>query len=193
MLDVPHGTTVSVNGRQVDGLIALRPGDSVAFDGVEAQALVDGSAGRRAPSRGHSGPPAGIGERRSGRDRGAPRAAALRVARRVGRSLRPHVSRARQHHGRPRRRMQHAPRRTRPVARACAPAAHRRGRAARRPRLDQRQLPQRQARAARRSAHRRRDRLRHAALPADRAGHGRAARTTKHAARHRDAEPACGC
>ena len=26
MLDVPHGTTVSVNGRQVDGLIALRPG-----------------------------------------------------------------------------------------------------------------------------------------------------------------------
>ena len=37
MLDVPHGTTVSVNGRQVDGLIALRPGDSVAFDRVEAR------------------------------------------------------------------------------------------------------------------------------------------------------------
>lgn len=37
MLQVPHGTTVSVNGRQVDGLIALRPGDSVAFDGVEAR------------------------------------------------------------------------------------------------------------------------------------------------------------
>jgi pSer/pThr/pTyr-binding forkhead associated (FHA) protein len=37
MLDVPQGTTVSVNGRQVDGLIALRPGDSVAFDGVEAK------------------------------------------------------------------------------------------------------------------------------------------------------------
>ena len=37
MLDVPQGTTVSVNGRQVDGLIALRPGDSVAFDGVEAR------------------------------------------------------------------------------------------------------------------------------------------------------------
>lgn len=37
MLDVPHGTTVSVNGRQVDGLIALRPGDSVAFDEVEAR------------------------------------------------------------------------------------------------------------------------------------------------------------
>ena len=36
MLDVPHGTTVSVNGRQVDGLIALRPGDSVAFDQVQA-------------------------------------------------------------------------------------------------------------------------------------------------------------
>jgi pSer/pThr/pTyr-binding forkhead associated (FHA) protein len=37
MLDVPQGTTVTVNGRQVDGLIALRPGDSVAFDGVEAR------------------------------------------------------------------------------------------------------------------------------------------------------------
>jgi pSer/pThr/pTyr-binding forkhead associated (FHA) protein len=37
MLDVPHGTTVTVNGRSVDGLIALRPGDSVAFDGVEAR------------------------------------------------------------------------------------------------------------------------------------------------------------
>ena len=37
MLDVPQGTTVSVNGRQVDGLIALRPGDSVAFDRVEAR------------------------------------------------------------------------------------------------------------------------------------------------------------
>lgn len=36
MLDVPSGTTVSVNGRQVDGLIALRPGDSVAFDQVQA-------------------------------------------------------------------------------------------------------------------------------------------------------------
>jgi pSer/pThr/pTyr-binding forkhead associated (FHA) protein len=37
MLDVPHGTTVTVNGRQVAGLIALRPGDNVAFDGVEAR------------------------------------------------------------------------------------------------------------------------------------------------------------
>jgi hypothetical protein len=37
MLDVPAGTTVSVNGRQVDGLIALRPGDAVAFDRVEAR------------------------------------------------------------------------------------------------------------------------------------------------------------
>lgn len=37
MLEVPQGTTVSVNGRQVDGLIALRPGDSVAFDQVEAR------------------------------------------------------------------------------------------------------------------------------------------------------------
>jgi pSer/pThr/pTyr-binding forkhead associated (FHA) protein len=37
MVDVPVGTTVSVNGRQVSGLIALRPGDTVAFDQVQAR------------------------------------------------------------------------------------------------------------------------------------------------------------
>ncbi len=37
MLDVPTGTTVSVNGRAVSGLIALRPGDSVAFERIEAR------------------------------------------------------------------------------------------------------------------------------------------------------------
>lgn len=37
MLDVPHGTSVSVNGRVVAGLIALRSGDSVAFDQVQAK------------------------------------------------------------------------------------------------------------------------------------------------------------
>jgi pSer/pThr/pTyr-binding forkhead associated (FHA) protein len=48
MLDVPHGTTVSVNGRQVDGLIALRAGDSVSFDHVEARlASVDSGASVR--------------------------------------------------------------------------------------------------------------------------------------------------
>jgi pSer/pThr/pTyr-binding forkhead associated (FHA) protein len=36
-LHVPTGTTVSVNGRAVDGLIALRPDDSVAFDQVLAR------------------------------------------------------------------------------------------------------------------------------------------------------------
>lgn len=36
-LHVPPGTTVSVNGRAVDGLIALRPDDSVAFDRVLAR------------------------------------------------------------------------------------------------------------------------------------------------------------
>jgi len=42
MLEVPPGTTVSVNGRHVDGLIALRPGDSVTFDHVLARlAAVD--------------------------------------------------------------------------------------------------------------------------------------------------------
>lgn len=37
MLDVPQGTAVSVNGRQVQGLIALRPGDTVGFDQVQAK------------------------------------------------------------------------------------------------------------------------------------------------------------
>lgn len=36
-LHVPAGTTVSVNGRAVDGLIALRPDDSVGFDRVLAR------------------------------------------------------------------------------------------------------------------------------------------------------------
>lgn len=47
MLEVPAGTTVSVNGRHVDGLIALRPGDSVTFDHVLARlAAVDAVAPR---------------------------------------------------------------------------------------------------------------------------------------------------
>lgn len=45
MLDVAHGTTVSVNDRQVQGLITLRPGDTVGFDTVQARlALLDPSA-----------------------------------------------------------------------------------------------------------------------------------------------------
>ncbi|MDR7098079.1 pSer/pThr/pTyr-binding forkhead associated (FHA) protein [Lysobacter niabensis] len=47
MLEVPSGTTVSVNGRHVDGLIALRPGDSVTFDHVLARlAAIDAVAPR---------------------------------------------------------------------------------------------------------------------------------------------------
>jgi pSer/pThr/pTyr-binding forkhead associated (FHA) protein len=43
-LHVPQGTTVSVNGRAVDGLIALRPDDSVAFDRVLARlSALDGA------------------------------------------------------------------------------------------------------------------------------------------------------
>ncbi|MEO6364641.1 MAG: FHA domain-containing protein, partial [Luteimonas sp.] len=52
MLQVPAGATVNVNGRDVDGVIALRPGDSVAFDGVLARlSSVDAAAptGYRAP------------------------------------------------------------------------------------------------------------------------------------------------
>ncbi|WP_158984994.1 FHA domain-containing protein [Lysobacter panacisoli] len=37
MLAVPTGTAVTVNGRPVQGLIALRPGDSVGFDQVQAK------------------------------------------------------------------------------------------------------------------------------------------------------------
>lgn len=37
VLDVPHGTTVCVNGKPVDGLISLRAGDSVSFDHVLAR------------------------------------------------------------------------------------------------------------------------------------------------------------
>ena len=37
MLDVPDGASIEVNGRRVDGLIALRPGDSVALGGIEAR------------------------------------------------------------------------------------------------------------------------------------------------------------
>jgi len=53
MLQVPPGTTVSVNGRAVDGLIALRTGDSVSFDGVQARLA---SIEAAAPIRHHVGP-----------------------------------------------------------------------------------------------------------------------------------------
>jgi len=53
MLEVPAGTLVSVNGRHVDGLIALRQGDSVTFDHVLARlASVDSVA-----ARAHDGAP----------------------------------------------------------------------------------------------------------------------------------------
>ena len=46
MLDVPAGAEVSVNGRPVAGLIALRRGDSVSFTGIEARlASVDSNSG----------------------------------------------------------------------------------------------------------------------------------------------------
>jgi pSer/pThr/pTyr-binding forkhead associated (FHA) protein len=37
VLEVPRGMPVSVNGRPVDGVIALRPGDTVSFDHVVAR------------------------------------------------------------------------------------------------------------------------------------------------------------
>lgn len=47
MLQVPPGTSVGVNGHRVDGLIALRPGDSVEFDQVTARlASIDAIAPR---------------------------------------------------------------------------------------------------------------------------------------------------
>lgn len=53
MLQVPHGTTVSVNGRPVDGLISLRPGDGVSFDRIQARLATIEAA---APGRRHLGP-----------------------------------------------------------------------------------------------------------------------------------------
>ncbi len=45
MLHVPKGAPLQVNGRKVDGLIALRPGDSVNFDSILARlAALDGVA-----------------------------------------------------------------------------------------------------------------------------------------------------
>lgn len=55
MLDVPTGTAVTVNGRKVAGLIALRPGDSVGFDQVQAKLAALGPApvvARQSPSTG---------------------------------------------------------------------------------------------------------------------------------------------
>lgn len=49
MLDVPAGTAVSVNGRPVSGLIALRPGDTVAFDHVQARLVMVEPGARPAP------------------------------------------------------------------------------------------------------------------------------------------------
>jgi len=48
MLSAAAGVAVSVNGRMVDGVMALRPGDSVAFDTVQAHlAALDPSAAAR--------------------------------------------------------------------------------------------------------------------------------------------------
>lgn len=59
MLQVPHGTTVSVNGRAVDGLIALRPGDSVSFDRIQARlAAIDAPSPAQQPHAGNLPPPA---------------------------------------------------------------------------------------------------------------------------------------
>lgn len=60
MLQVPTGTTVNVNGRDVNGVIALRAGDSVAFDGVVARlasidtASAGGSLASIDPAMSHS-------------------------------------------------------------------------------------------------------------------------------------------
>ena len=51
MLEVPLGTTVSVNGRGVDGLIALRPGDSVTFEHVVARLAAVDAVGLRGAER----------------------------------------------------------------------------------------------------------------------------------------------
>lgn len=52
MLQVPDGAPVQVNGRDVDGLIALRAGDRIAFDDIEARlsALDAPSTAARTPT-----------------------------------------------------------------------------------------------------------------------------------------------
>jgi len=51
MLQVPAGATVNVNGRRVDGLIALRPGDHLDFHHVHARlAPIDASERLPAPA-----------------------------------------------------------------------------------------------------------------------------------------------
>ncbi|MCD9030703.1 FHA domain-containing protein [Luteimonas sp. Y-2-2-4F] len=44
-LHVPAGSPVEVNGRPVEGLIALRPGDAIALAGLAAQLAAPGAAG----------------------------------------------------------------------------------------------------------------------------------------------------
>ena len=108
-LHVPPGTTVSVNGRAVDGLIALRPGDSVAFDRVLARlSAIETATPMR---RGAGGFPTPAND--------DPGATAVRpvmpkfVLRGVsGAGLRPQLSGARPDGRRPRARMRAAARRT---------------------------------------------------------------------------------
>jgi len=50
MLRVPEGVAVEVNGRPVDGLIALRPGDVVGFEQVQARLVSLEVAGAAAPA-----------------------------------------------------------------------------------------------------------------------------------------------
>ena len=50
MLRVPDGVVVEVNGRPVEGLIALRPGDVVGFDEVQARLVSLEVAGSAAPA-----------------------------------------------------------------------------------------------------------------------------------------------
>lgn len=54
MLEAPRGTAVSVNGRAVDGLIALRAGDTVSFNSVQAKLF---SLDAVAAVRHQAGPP----------------------------------------------------------------------------------------------------------------------------------------
>lgn len=56
MLDVAPGTSVSVNGRAVQGLITLRSGDRVAFDTVQAHLASLDRAALRAQALAHGDP-----------------------------------------------------------------------------------------------------------------------------------------
>ena len=92
MLDVPHGTHGQRQRPPVDGLIALRPGDSVAFDQVQAR-LASMESARRCATCWRIGALLESANDDPGATAVRPVLPQLRAARRVRRGVRPDLSR----------------------------------------------------------------------------------------------------